>query len=227
MTSRLLGHLTGWTGSSSGLDDQFLRLIDSFRFCTNFSLTFFSFRFCINFGVTFGYYGFWHSTLDVFGWASRPFNPQRHIGCAKVWTNKHMKWLFDEIFAKQVFHNMFYSLLGVVQYTIWEGIILHCYATGRLPYLTNKEVVSLSNLLDWNVFFFGLLRWPLTPGTSSSLFSPSLLFHFSEGFTSTFLTGWFKFVTQQNCQILPQQVRTQYPKPVNVYFNLMTTPWDF
>ena len=99
---------------------------------------------------------------------------------------------------------MFYSLLGVVQYTIWEGIILHCYATGRLPYLTNKEVVSLSNLLDWNVFFFGLLRWPLTPGTSSSLFSPSLLFHFSEGFTSTFLTGWFKFVTQQNCQILPQ-----------------------
>ena len=41
MTSRLLGHLTGWTGSSSGMQDQFLSLIDSFRFCTNFSLTFF------------------------------------------------------------------------------------------------------------------------------------------------------------------------------------------
>ena len=82
-----------------------------------------------------------------------------------------MKWLFDKMFAQQVFHNMFYSLLGVVQYTIWEGIILHCYATGRLPYLTNKEVVSMSNLWigtlsslfffqvasdPWNFFFFVL-----------------------------------------------------------------------
>ena len=124
------------------------------------------------------------------------------------------------MFAQQVFHNMFYSLLGVVQYTIWEGIILHCYATGRLPYLTNKEVVSMSNL--WigtlsSLFFF---RWPLTLGTSSSLFSPSLLFHFSEGFTSTFLTGWPKFVTKQNCQLLPQ------PAPLSKTCQHMTTPWD-
>ena len=224
MTSRLLRHLTGWTGSSSGLDDQFLRLIDSFRFCTNFSLTFFSFRFCINFGVTFGYYGFWHSTLDVFGWASRPFNPRRHIGRAKVWTNKHMKWLFDEIFAKQVFHNMFYSLLGVVQYTIWEGIILHCYATGRLPYLTNKEVVSLSNL--WigtlsSLFFSGGL------GPLELLLLCSLLLC-----CSTFQRGSLLLFSQVGSNLSPNRIARYchnwhpYPKPVNVYFNLMTTPWD-
>ena len=66
-------------------------------------------------------------------------------------------------------------------------------------------------------FFF---RWPLTLGTSSSLFSPSLLFHFSEGFTSTFLTGWPKFVTKQNCQLLPQ------PAPLSKTCQHMTTPWD-
>ena len=211
MTSRLLGHLTGWTGSFSGLDDQFLRLIDSFRFC-------------INFGVTFGYYGFWHSTLDVFCWASRPFNPQRQIGRAKVWTDKPMKWLFDKMFAKQVFHNMFYSLLGVVQYTIWEGIILHSYATGRLPYLTNKEVVSLSNI--WigtlsSLFFSGGL-WPL----ELLLLCPLLLR------CSTFQRGSLLLFSQVGSSLSPNRIarychnQHPYPKPVNAYFKLMTTPWD-
>jgi len=47
---------------------------------------------------------------------------------------------------------MFYSLLGVIQYTVWEGIVLHCYATGRLPYLNNQEVASSF----WNSVFFCL-----------------------------------------------------------------------
>ena len=55
-------------------------------------------------------------------------------------------------FHHQVLHNMFYSLLGVLQYTAWEAIILHCYATGRLPYLTNKKVASSFG----NIFFFVL-----------------------------------------------------------------------
>ena len=52
--------------------------------CVHFLL-----RFWINFVVTFGYYGFWRCTLDIFGWSSRPFNPQRLIGLAKVHQTEH------------------------------------------------------------------------------------------------------------------------------------------
>jgi len=94
-------------------------------------------RFWINFVVTFGYYGFWRCTLDIFGWSSRPFNPQRLIGLAKV------------------LHNMFYSFLGVIQYTAWEAIFLHCYATGRLPFLNNQQVVSsFPNIAIFVLSFF-------------------------------------------------------------------------
>ena len=50
---------------------------------------------------------------------------------------------------------MFYSLLGVLQYTAWEAIILHCYATGRLPYLDNQEVASsFCNIAFFVLSFF-------------------------------------------------------------------------
>ena len=41
----------------------------------------------------------------------------------------------------KVIHNMFYSTMGVVQFTVWEAIFLHCYATNRLPYLTDEQVL--------------------------------------------------------------------------------------
>ena len=42
---------------------------------------------------------------------------------------------------------MFYSLLGVVQFTIWEAIFVHCYATNRLPFLTDQQEPYLLYLL--------------------------------------------------------------------------------
>ena len=39
----------------------------------------------------------------------------------------------------KIFHNMFYTLLGVVQFTVWEAIFVHCYATNRLPHLTDQQ----------------------------------------------------------------------------------------
>ena len=48
----------------------------------------------------------------------------------------------SKMFSK-VIHNMFYSTMGVVQFTVWEAIFLHCYATNRLPYLSDEQVFNL------------------------------------------------------------------------------------
>ena len=50
----------------------------------------------------------------------------------------------------KVIHNMFYTMLGVVQFTVWEAIFVHCYATNRLPYLTNQQALSS----PWNMALF-------------------------------------------------------------------------
>ena len=34
---------------------------------------------------------------------------------------------------------MWYSFLGVVQFTIWEAIFLHCCATNRIPFLSDEQ----------------------------------------------------------------------------------------
>ena len=84
--------------------------------------------------VVFGYYGFWHSSLYLIGMAKRPFNPNR------VYRNS------------KVLHNMWYTFLGVIQITIWEAIFLYCYATKRLPFMSDKETFSNS----WNLTMFCL-----------------------------------------------------------------------
>ena len=81
-------------------------------------------RFCVNFMLVFGYYGFWHIVLDVLGWSERPFHPRRQVRVTKV------------------VHNMWYTLLGVAQFTGWEAVFLHCYSTKRLPFLSQALIQS-------------------------------------------------------------------------------------
>jgi hypothetical protein len=69
-------------------------------------------RLCINFFVTIGYTGFWHVVLYSLGWCSRPFSSCRAIGNVSA-----------------VVHNVFYTCLGVVQWTAFETAFLWCYAT--------------------------------------------------------------------------------------------------
>uniref|UniRef100_A0A7S1RL96 Fatty acid hydroxylase domain-containing protein n=1 Tax=Alexandrium catenella TaxID=2925 RepID=A0A7S1RL96_ALECA len=80
-----------------------------------------AYRLLANTLITFGYVGFWHVTLYILGWGKRPFNPLRKYRRSKV------------------LHNMFYNVLGVVQWTLWEAIFMNCYATGRMPYITDEE----------------------------------------------------------------------------------------
>lgn len=95
-----------------------------------FNKSFFNiFRFKINFGVVSLYYGFWHCALYLWGMSERPFNPNRVYRIEKV------------------LHNMWYTFLGVVQITIWEAIFMYCWATKRLPFMTDEEATSTT----WNL----------------------------------------------------------------------------
>ena len=49
-------------------------------------------------------------------------------------------------------YNVWYSFLGVIQYTFWEAIFMHCYATDRLPFLSIEEAFST----PWNLSIFFL-----------------------------------------------------------------------
>jgi len=96
-----------------------------------------AFRFFANFLIVFGYFGFWHVTLYFLEWGKRPFNPNRAYKISKV------------------VHNMFYTFLGVLQWTLWEAVFMHCLATGRMPYVTDAESFGTS---------WGLFRFVLTCG---------------------------------------------------------------
>eukprot|EP01116_Phalansterium_solitarium_P023963 TRINITY_DN863_c0_g2_i2.p1 TRINITY_DN863_c0_g2~~TRINITY_DN863_c0_g2_i2.p1 ORF type:complete len:484 (-),score=157.39 TRINITY_DN863_c0_g2_i2:438-1889(-) len=91
-------------------------------------------RLTINLVATFGYVGFWHVTLYHLGWAKRPFKDGREYRWAKV------------------FHNMWYTFLGVVQWTAWEVGFVRMYATGTLPYISDRQAFSSIGNVAYTLF---------------------------------------------------------------------------
>lgn len=112
---------------------------DAAKTWTNFNWILF--RLQVNSSIYFAYCGFWHVALYWWNWGQRPFNKTRDWRWGKV------------------LHNMWYSFLGVVQWTIWEAIFMHCYATERLPYMKDYEIFSSPRNTVW--FVFGCLAIPL------------------------------------------------------------------
>ena len=84
---------------------------------SGFSIRWILKRAAINVGITFAYTGYWHFILYWLGAAKRPFKPDR-------------KWRWGK-----VLHNLWYALLGCLQWTGWEVVFMTAYATGKLPYL--------------------------------------------------------------------------------------------
>ena len=74
-------------------------------------------RLVINHVLALLYIGFWHWALYIRGYCQRPFVPNRIYNTAKV------------------IHNLFYTVLGIVQWTLVEGAFFHLYKSGRLPYV--------------------------------------------------------------------------------------------
>ena len=47
---------------------------------------------------------------------------------------------------------MWYSLLGVLQFTLWEALYVYCCATNRIPFMSDQEAASS----PWNFLVFRL-----------------------------------------------------------------------
>jgi len=108
---------------------------------TTWELEWFTFRLMINVGIYFIYCGFWHLSLYWWNWGKRPFNSIR-------------KWRWGKLL-----HNMWYSFLGILQWTMWESVFIFCYSTNRLPYMKDEDIFSTKKNALW--FCFGCLLVPL------------------------------------------------------------------
>ena len=104
---------------------------------TGFSFDWMAKRAAVAISVTFLYTGFWHVVLYFNNWGTRPFK-----------ANRKYKW-------SKLLHNMTYSLLGCLQWSLWDCIFIRCYASGRLPYMTDEEVYgSARGVLIFIAWFF-------------------------------------------------------------------------
>eukprot|EP00811_Abedinium_folium_P034029 NODE_6947_length_1622_cov_14.913712.p1 GENE.NODE_6947_length_1622_cov_14.913712~~NODE_6947_length_1622_cov_14.913712.p1 ORF type:complete len:424 (+),score=60.42 NODE_6947_length_1622_cov_14.913712:99-1370(+) len=81
-------------------------------------------RLFVNFGVVSSYYLFWHTTLYRLGWGQRKFMPDN-------WPS-----------PINMLHNLWYTFLGVLVWTAFEVCVVHGYATGRLPYISDGEAFA-------------------------------------------------------------------------------------
>lgn len=102
---------------------------------------FFFERFPLWFGITFGYFSFWHVALYGFNLAKRPFINDRTYNIQKV------------------IHNMFWTTSGIAIWTVFENVFAYLWATGRLPYISDK--MSMSTYLGQIAFILTLGGIPL------------------------------------------------------------------
>jgi len=102
-------------------------------------------RFMVNFAVTFTYTLYWHAILY---WKTKEPLSRRSFNQARVYR------------VGKVIHNIYYSTLGIAQWSLWEAVFVHCFASGRLPYLSNNEAVSsLSGLLTFSIWVLIIPFW--------------------------------------------------------------------
>jgi sterol desaturase/sphingolipid hydroxylase (fatty acid hydroxylase superfamily) len=88
-------------------------------------------RVILNLFIVLSYYGFWHVALYWMGWSKRPFAQGRVY-----------KW-------SKVLHNVWYCILGTIQWTAWEMIMVDLYSTGRIGYQTNDEIWSVKGFVNF------------------------------------------------------------------------------
>jgi sterol desaturase/sphingolipid hydroxylase (fatty acid hydroxylase superfamily) len=81
-------------------------------------------RFAVNCLFVWGFFGFWHVSLYGLGWAKRKFNPASRPS------------------PQRVAHNVWYTTLGVAQWTVWEACFVHCFATGRIPHVSDAAAFA-------------------------------------------------------------------------------------
>jgi len=88
------------------------------------SWRFFALRAPLWSAVVFGYYGYWHLTLHVLGWAGRP------LVRGRVYS------------ADKVAHNVWWTSCGVALWVAFENVFAFLWASGRLPYLADGAATA-------------------------------------------------------------------------------------
>lgn len=88
-------------------------------------------RLIVNHIVVFTYVGFWHAACYWWHLAKRPFSPNSSYSYSNA------------------IHNIFYTWLGVLQWTLTEVAFLYCYQTHRIPCQLVKEGQSSASATSW------------------------------------------------------------------------------
>ena len=79
--------------------------------------------------------GFFFAGLYLWGWSERKFAPGSYPTVGNM------------------LHNFWYWGLGIAQWTCWECVVMRLWATGKVPFVTNAEVLASSELLAWNLMW--------------------------------------------------------------------------
>eukprot|EP00747_Dinoflagellata_sp_TGD_P073023 gnl/TRDRNA2_/TRDRNA2_157723_c0_seq1.p1 gnl/TRDRNA2_/TRDRNA2_157723_c0~~gnl/TRDRNA2_/TRDRNA2_157723_c0_seq1.p1 ORF type:complete len:555 (+),score=63.62 gnl/TRDRNA2_/TRDRNA2_157723_c0_seq1:22-1665(+) len=88
-------------------------------------------RVILNIFLLYGYYGFWEVTLYCWGWSKRKFRGSWDANGRWVPTS----WPT----GGRLLHNMWYCFLGTLQYSFWEVVCVHLFATGKMPHISDAE----------------------------------------------------------------------------------------
>jgi len=95
-------------------------------------------RLIVNLLVVYSYFGFFHITLYNLNWSQRKFKEN-------LWPN-----------GFNLAHNVLFTSIGVCIYTLFECGVLHCYATGKISYMRDRDIfASTTNAITfflWTAF---------------------------------------------------------------------------
>lgn len=147
-------------------------------------------RLMFNCTVTYLYYAFWDITLYGLSWSQRKFK-------AYNWPTK---WVFA--------HDFWYASMGILVWTGLECVFMHLWATGRLPYLADADILaSPGNVMR---FIFWTAATPLWRG-----------FHFYFAHRFIHIRGLYKYVHclhHRNIDIEPMAGLCMHPVEHLYYF---------
>jgi sterol desaturase/sphingolipid hydroxylase (fatty acid hydroxylase superfamily) len=122
--------------------------LSSATLSTPLSIEFISNRLQLWVPLVMGYNAFFHISLYGFGLGTRPFIESRKYNVNKV------------------IHNMFWTLSGIVIWSLFENVMCYLWATGRLPYIqdslsfggsltgTARLLIAVMGVPLWRSFHF-------------------------------------------------------------------------
>ena len=96
-------------------------------------------RFVFNLTLGLVYYGFFFSALYVFSYSQRKFSPESYPTFGNM------------------MHNMYYWGLGIVQWTFWECVMTRLWATDKVGFKSNEEIMNDNYLMALNLMWILLV----------------------------------------------------------------------